>query len=483
VAKPQYTKTIIQLDRFISWVLVIVAALTIYSGYAMTRQLVDRGVMLQLHLIFEIAFIALLVTHIILTLFIPAHWQNLWRKFTTGSFTTANWLKLIQRLSGYVVIFTAGLVIVTGLSWYGLGLIDIFPFLQHIRYDLLLILTLLLHVTIGAHYALKRRHIKGNLINVSLIGFLAVSTLFISYWDTSRSIAPPTSGQPGTGGLPGTGTFRWDDVNPNIPPILIPDPPTNTMPVLEGTIGLGGTFYTFHPANITTVRPDIFNPGYFSLFDILVYLDNGGLIDMEYHFAEDMNTFVIDTIHDTPNWWYNAQYEGGWTERSNHRMDHYPWKDGGILSVYQESPEIINRIYDEYLEEIERLNANNGAIIIPRVVIEGNSFYKSFTNVSVRAHHLRSDMFRIGTITCIDVILSLAEQGHITYRLKWYETIAGSIVQNYWVEAIDSDYAFGTCGFVYETGYSGMFGNHIHLPSDSRILNSPEYVLYFWICL
>lgn len=479
----QHTKTIIQLDRVISWVLVIVAALTIFSGYAMTRQLADRASMLQLHLIIEIAFIALLITHILLSLLIPVHWQKLWRKFTTGSFTTGNWLKLLQRLSGYVIVFIAGLVILTGLSYYGLGLIDIFPFLQHIRFDLFLILTLLLHATIGAHYALKRRHIKGNLVNLSLIGFLAISTLFVSYWDTSRSLAPPSSGQPGTGGQPGVVTFRWDDVDPHFPPFRIPDPPLNTMPVLEGTVGIDGTFYNFNPANITTVRPDIFNPGYFSLFDILVYFDNEGLIKMDYYFAEDMNTFVIDTINDIPNWWYYHHYEGGWTERSNHRMDHYPWKDGGILTVYHESAEIINRIYDEYLDEMERLNANNGALIIPRIVIEGNSFSKSFTNVTVRAHHLRSDMFRIGTITCIDVILSLAEQGQITYQLKWYETIAGSLVQNYWVEAIDNDYAFESCGFVYETGYSGMFGNHIHLPSDSRVLNSPEYVLYFWICI
>ncbi len=29
----------------------------------------------------------------------------------------------------------------------------------------------------------------------------------------------------------------------------------------------------------------------------------------------------------------------------------------------------------------------------------------------------------------------------------------------------------------------GFRGNHIHLPSDTRIINSPEYVLYYWICI
>ena len=41
-------------------------------------------------------------------------------------------------------------------------------------------------------------------------------------------------------------------------------------------------------------------------------------------------------------------------------------------------------------------------------------------------------------------------------------------------------------GFVYEAGslyYVGFRGNHIHLPSDFRILNSPYYVEFFWICI
>ena len=68
-----------------------------------------------------------------------------------------------------------------------------------------------------------------------------------------------------------------------------------------------------------------------------------------------------------------------------------------------------------------------------------------------------------------------------------YDTIGiASIVRSYWVEAIDNDKAYDRCGFVYEAGadrYRGFIGNHIHLPSDTRILNSPEYVEFFWICI
>ena len=70
---------------------------------------------------------------------------------------------------------------------------------------------------------------------------------------------------------------------------------------------------------------------------------------------------------------------------------------------------------------------------------------------------------------------------------QWYDYIGtASIVRSYWVDAIDDDKAIGTCGFVYEAGsekYRWGAGNHIHLPSDTRMINSPEYVEFFWICL
>ena len=40
--------------------------------------------------------------------------------------------------------------------------------------------------------------------------------------------------------------------------------------------------------------------------------------------------------------------------------------------------------------------------------------------------------------------------------------------------------------FVYKSGsniFVGFKVNHIHLPSDSRVINSPEYMEWFWICI
>ena len=146
-----------------------------------------------------------------------------------------------------------------------------------------------------------------------------------------------------------------------------------------------------------------------------------------------------------------------------------------------------NRESGEWQEETLRKENNDGKIIIPEVKIYGKTFSKEFTDVEVTAHNLRDDVFQQGVITAIDVILSLADQGELTYELNWYDSIGqASVVRSYWVDTIDNDTAEGYCGFVYESGsnnYIGVDGNHIHLPSDTRILNSPEYLAYFWICL
>jgi len=56
-------------------------------------------------------------------------------------------------------------------------------------------------------------------------------------------------------------------------------------------------------------------------------------------------------------------------------------------------------------------------------------------------------------------------------------------VDTFYVEQIDQAEAHDRCGFVYETGPRGVSGVHIHIPSDIRVTVSPEYALWFWICI
>jgi hypothetical protein len=242
----------------------------------------------------------------------------------------------------------------------------------------------------------------------------------------------------------------------------------------------------YHPELITTVRPDLFTESHFSIFDILVYLDNINSINMVYHFDAEMDTYVIDSLNSEVNMWYYAYYDGGWIEDNVFRMDHYPYKPGMVIKIIRSNSGHLESIYDTFREEVTRRENNNGSIIIPNVIITSPSNNLNFQDVEVTAHNLRNDMLQEGVITAIDVIMSLGDQGMLTYKLNWYETIGRAVVRNYYIDRINSDLAFARCGFVYEAGdldFDGFQGNHIHITSDIRIITSPEYEKWFWICL
>jgi hypothetical protein len=253
---------------------------------------------------------------------------------------------------------------------------------------------------------------------------------------------------------------------------------------LESEITIDGIgIFMFDPHSITSKRSDIFQLGHFSIFDVVVYLSETGKISAEHHFDEEMNTHVIDSIDGKRNWWYRAYYDGGGAESNVFRMDHYPVKDKMSIQLFRTNEDMLKSIYSSFRNQIMRARQNKNPTIA-EAKIEGNVETLLFQNVTVEAHNIRNDVFKPGIITAIDVILSLADQGKISYDLRWYAAIGSSEVKSYWVERINEDIASGSCGFVYESGERSLSGsNHIHLPSDMRVINSPEYTLWFWICL
>ena len=294
------------------------------------------------------------------------------------------------------------------------------------------------------------------------------------------------------------------NINPQTEPE--PQPETETQPELEpepqpelqpepelAEVMVGSEVFSFDPSDVETVRPDLFNPGYFSLFDVLVHLDQKDLIDLAYHFNSSMNTHVIDSIDGDSLWWYEVYYDGGWPgEKNVFRSDHYPWKARTTLKFYRTTAGVLSKVHNTFAEEVASYRNNGSSLIIPKVIIRGDSFRaygeitKEFENVTVTSHNMRDDVFREDVITALDVIMSLGDQGKITYDLEWYDSIGtADIVRSYWVEEIDEDRADNGCGFVYEAGFTRYRrkGNHIHLPSDTRILNAPEYVLFYWTCI
>lgn len=454
---------LIKLHRLLSWVLVAVGAVTLVSGYGVTKRFSDPSLMQEIHLLFIWFFIALLAFHVFMTVFMmPFSWRYSLRKICSGQAGSRLWLRVLQRLSGGAVLLTASLVIISGLDWYESGIGGALPFHQHLRYDIYLAVSAILHVAVSVKLALVRKTflrktVKALAVNIPIVTILIAAFLFVGYADLFAA-GSARSGTPG------------DD----------------TVPTAIAEVEIGSEKFKFDSTEVETVRPDLFNPGYFSVFDLLVHLDTLGEIELQYHFDESMNTHVIDSINREPDWWYYAYYDGGWQERNVFRMDHYPWKEGTTLRFYKAERPQLQDIYSIFKEEVTRRSDNSGRLVVPKVVINGRTFTRDFANVEVTSHNMRSDMFVEGVTTALDVILSLGDLGKIEYELQWYESIATArIVRSYWVEAIEGDKTRGRCGFVYEAGSWELrrSANHIHVPADIRILNSPEYVEFFWACV
>jgi hypothetical protein len=262
-----------------------------------------------------------------------------------------------------------------------------------------------------------------------------------------------------------------------------------TLPVEVNQINIDeiGTF-SFDPSKIDSIRTDIFKQGYFSIFDILVFLDATDQIKMEYEFSEELQTYIIIEINGIGNWWYQAYYDGGWPERNVWRMDLYPYKDKTTIQIFQIDELSLFNIYDVFSKDTQRKKLLLDKFEIPKIIIRGIDSELIFEKIEIEPHNLRKDYFVEDSITAIDAILTLGDLGLISNSIKWYESIGtAGVVKNYFVNEINGEKSAGRCGFVYEIGekeFLGFRGNHIHIPSDLRIIDTiPEYIEYFWICI
>ena len=439
--------------RITSWLLVLLALLTVLFGYISARRLFPPyDLFIFLHLAMQWSLISITILHLILSRkYMKLKMSRIIKGLKSEKAYYTSLLRLVQRITKWAIIILAILIGISGMlyfEWYALLFGDFFIFDWHIDYNLLLLLFLIVHIGIGAKFYLTRKRI--NHWSLNLLILVVSSSLMII-----------------------VGVVNW--------------PPGQQA----FDVRIGDNIYKFNPEvddiQINSSRPDIFQSGSFSLFDVLLYLNSTGEVDITYHFDASMDTYVIDMLNGEVNWWYYAYYSGGSLEHNVVRMDFYPWKPGTTLLVTQVEQSHIDHIYSTFQEEVSNLAVNNGTVIVPVVTITGRTFSQEFYNITVSAHNLRNDTFQNGIITALDIIMSLGDLGDITYELNWYESFRGSFyVHSYFVEKINADETIGRCGFLYEVGdndFKTPGPNYIFLASDERVLISPEYLRFFWDCL
>lgn len=216
-----------------------------------------------------------------------------------------------------------------------------------------------------------------------------------------------------------------------------------------------------------TCRPDIFQKGHFSVFDVL-----RSLVDIKYHFDDELKTHVIDELNEHGNWWYSAIYHGGGRlEEPFIRMDTMPYKKNMRISFYERS---LDDVYSSF-------RLKDGLV---EVKVDDDMF-----NVDVVPHNLRNDIFQNDVVTAIDTVLSLSEQHDVSVDITWKEVYGSAVVQSYWVTGIGDKKAKDLAGFLYECGdrkfiSGGKFGgNRIHINSDIRVIDKAGYSHWNWINL
>lgn len=291
-----------------------------------------------------------------------------------------------------------------------------------------------------------------------------------------------------------------------------PAPPASRVDIL-------GRIFEFDPAEyeIRSCRPDVFAPGYYSMFDVIMAVARKNGVRMSARFDPSCMTHFIRTIDGrSADYWYRFSYDAGsgnaaeLNNRRALRWDEVLWRPGVWIKVT--TGEALEEIKAEYREEIARERVQGH--VVPEVRISINpSLYqgnpvgsgrvtvgRSFTNVRVTAHDWRGEEtpapysrpFRAGVTTSLDILLSLRDQGALDLVTgAFYTRFAGHYIDSHYVVAlgfpdVGQAHASGRQGFVYttENGTPSRLPNNAasthHILSDIHVIHAPDFSQWRW---
>jgi hypothetical protein len=313
----------------------------------------------------------------------------------------------------------------------------------------------------------------------------AVAAMLFVMLGFASSLGSSEGGEPLV--LPG-GVGSW-----SLPSGIHSDP----APMHEGVLEIRGVgTFRYAPAEIRSLRPDLFATGRFSAFDALAQVAARGEIALTYAYSEEQSTYVIESINGLDGWWYDVRLPGGALERTALRMDSYPMKDGAAVYLYLEDPARLAALQASFRDEVARRTSQSGQVVVPTVTIKGPRSSVTFRDVVVTSHNVRPDVFQPGAVTALDVLLSLGEQGRIDgLDLTWHAMLGDVVVNHYMVDWISLPEMLGEmdalCGYMDEAATEGLRSfltphshatTKVHLSSDLELLVAPEYVEWQWLC-
>ena len=157
------------IHRYISWWLVLISLLTIVMGYALARGWIpEQPLVSYAHRVFEIMFIGLLAIHIALTV---RHFGLNLRKTVQHlrhrSIKSLHLFRLVQRVSSWLIVVFAILMIIPGLNGYEFfaqSLENVVPFDLHRVFDVFLVSFIIVHAAVGVRFVLMQEGFENILL-------------------------------------------------------------------------------------------------------------------------------------------------------------------------------------------------------------------------------------------------------------------------------------------------------------------------------
>lgn len=147
-------------NKAVSWFLFMTTMLVIGTGYTMTFLISDNALLRIYHFMFIGLFTLSFILHVYITIFVV---RFDWIGRIKGMFKPHSkylTLRVIQMLSGLLLIVFSGLQLVSGLDWFKLGLGALLPYLVHRDNDLWVVIFLSIHMSAGLRFWMVRRRVK-----------------------------------------------------------------------------------------------------------------------------------------------------------------------------------------------------------------------------------------------------------------------------------------------------------------------------------
>jgi len=181
-----------------------------------------------------------------------------------------------------------------------------------------------------------------------------------------------------------------------------PPPPASRVDIL-------GRVFDFDPAQfvIKTTRPDIFAPGYFSMFDVLLAVAKKNGVSVSYRFDPKCMTSFIHRVDGVSGaYWHRFSYDAGTGNaqelgnRRANRMDEALWRPGVWVKLV--AGEAVEELKAEFREEMSRERARGHLVPDVRVSVNPSNYRgnppgsgrvtatRTFADVKVRPHDWRA---------------------------------------------------------------------------------------------